>query len=140
MIFQGVNESTFEKISDAKTSKIAWEVLQKSLQGAEKVKKLRLQSLRAEFETLKMKTSENVNDYVTRLKTVAYEMKRNGEALDEVRIMEKFLRLLIGKFDYVLTAIEESKDLSLISMDELVSSLQAHEQRINQIDDTGKLE
>lgn len=91
MIFQGVNESTFEKISDAKTSKIAWEVLQKSLQGAEKVKKLRLQSLRAEFETLKMKTSENVNDYVTRLKTVAYEMKRNGEALDEVRIMEKLL-------------------------------------------------
>ncbi|KAH1040054.1 hypothetical protein J1N35_041797 [Gossypium stocksii] len=35
-IFQGVDESTFEKISDVKTLKEAWEILQKSLQGAKK--------------------------------------------------------------------------------------------------------
>ncbi|XP_074337616.1 uncharacterized protein LOC141674811 [Apium graveolens] len=127
-IIQGVDESTFEKISNAKTAKDAWEILQKSFQGVEKVKKVRLQVLRGEFENLKMKSSENIGEFVTRLKTVTNEMKKNGESLDDVRVIEKLLRSLTRKFDYVVTSIEESKDLSTISIDELVGSLQAHEQ------------
>ncbi|XP_040939086.1 uncharacterized protein [Gossypium hirsutum] len=87
-IFQGMDESTFEKISDVKNAKNAWEILQKSFQGVEKAKKVRLQSLRAEFEMLKMKSSENIDDYANRVKSVVNEMKRNGETLDEVRVME----------------------------------------------------
>ncbi|XP_074374735.1 uncharacterized protein LOC141715153 [Apium graveolens] len=139
-IIQGVDESTFEKISNAKMVKDAWEILQKSFQGVEKVKKVRLQVLRGEFENLKMKSSENIGEFVTRLKTVTNEMKRNGESLDDVRVIEKLLRSLTRKFDYVVTSIEESKDLSTISIDELVGSLQAHEQRMNQYDDVSHLE
>ncbi|XP_074334286.1 uncharacterized protein LOC141671793 [Apium graveolens] len=139
-IIQGVDESTFEKISNAKTAKEAWEILQKSFQGVEKVKKVRLQVLRGEFENLKMKNSENIGEFVTRLKAVTNEMKRNGESLDDIRVMEKLLRSLTRKFDYVVTSIEESKDLSIISIDELVGSLQAHEQRMNQYDDASHLE
>ena len=117
-IIQGVDESTFEKISNAKTAKDAWEILQKSFQGVEKVKKVRLQVLRGEFENLKMKSSENIGEFVTRLKTVTNEMKRNGESLDGVRVMEKLLCSLTRKFDYVVISIEESsKDLSTISID-----------------------
>ncbi|XP_074328442.1 uncharacterized protein LOC141666351 [Apium graveolens] len=118
-IIQGVDESTFVKNSNAKMAKDAWEILQKSFQGVEKVKKVRLQVLRGEFENLKMKSSENIGEFVTRLKMVINEMKRNGESLDDVRVMEKLLRSLTRKFDYVVTSIEESKDLSTISIDEL---------------------
>ncbi|XP_074343095.1 uncharacterized protein LOC141680905 [Apium graveolens] len=87
-----------------------------------------------------MKSSENIVEFVTRLKVVTNEMKRNDECLDDVRVMEKLLCSLTRKFDYAVTSIEESKDLSTISIDELVGSLQAHEQRMNQYDDTSHLE
>ncbi|XP_017190472.2 uncharacterized protein [Malus domestica] len=57
-------------------------------------------------------------------------MKKNGERLDDVRIMEKILRSLTSNFEHVVTAIEESKNLETMSAEELLGSLLVHEQRI----------
>ena len=45
-LYQVVDEVVFEKISSATTAKEAWEMLQKSYKGDEKVKSVRLQTLR----------------------------------------------------------------------------------------------
>ncbi|KAK8960948.1 hypothetical protein KSP40_PGU001706 [Platanthera guangdongensis] len=134
-IYQGVDEATFDKISEAVSSKEAWEVLQRSMQGVDKAKKVKLQSLRGEYEMLRMQATEKVGDFVTRLRTLTNEMKRNGETIDDVSLMEKLLRSMSRKFRHVVVAIEESKDLTLMTVDELVGSLQAHEYRIMQDDE-----
>jgi hypothetical protein len=41
------------------------------------VKQVRLQTLRSEFETLKMKELEGVLKYITRVETVVNQLKRN---------------------------------------------------------------
>ncbi|KAE9611929.1 hypothetical protein Lalb_Chr06g0167621 [Lupinus albus] len=55
MIHQCVDESNFEKISSAKIAKEAWDNLEKSYARVEKVKKVKLQTLRREYEFLQMK-------------------------------------------------------------------------------------
>jgi hypothetical protein len=87
------------------------------------VKRIRLQSLRAEFESVHMNKGENVSNYYSRLLVIVNEMKRNGEKLEEVRVMEKILRSLTHKFEHVVMAIEESKYLETISAEELLGSL-----------------
>jgi gag-polypeptide of LTR copia-type len=129
LMYQAVDESGFEKIAGAKTTKEAWETLEKAYKGADRVKQVRLQTLRGEFETLRMKELKGVSDYITRVEMVVNQLKRNGEEISENRVVEKILRLLTNDFENVVCAIEESKNLTEMTVDELSSSLEAHEQR-----------
>ena len=43
-------------------------------------------------------------------------------------VVEKILRSLANKFEHVMVAIEESKDLETLSIEELMGSFQVHEQ------------
>ncbi|KAK2988263.1 hypothetical protein RJ640_003134 [Escallonia rubra] len=129
-IHQGLDEAGLEMVAPANTSKEAWEILKKYYSGVDKVKKVRLQSLRAEFEKLNKESTESISDYFTKVISVVHQMRRNGEDISDVRVMEKILRSLDSKFDYVVVAIEESKDLEKMTVEELMGSLQAHEQKI----------
>jgi gag-polypeptide of LTR copia-type len=83
---------------------------------------VRFQTLRGELESMKMKESESVSDYITRVQAVVNQLIHNGEML------KKILRSLTGNFENVVCVIEESKHLAKLTVDELAGSLEAHEQ------------
>uniref|UniRef100_A0A251S6V1 Putative zinc finger, CCHC-type, Ribonuclease H-like domain, GAG-pre-integrase domain protein n=1 Tax=Helianthus annuus TaxID=4232 RepID=A0A251S6V1_HELAN len=136
IMFQSVNEMVFERIATCKTSKDAWEVLHKAYRGENRVKTVRLQTLRCEFDNLRMKESESIEDYVNRTTIIVNQLRMNEERIDEQRVIEKILRSLTRKYESVVVAIEESKDLNMISTEELLGILQSHELRLKQYDDT----
>ena len=72
------------------TSKKVWDTLKSSFSGDAKVNRVRLQTLRDEFEALRMKESELISDRFSRVLTVVNEMKSNGEEVSDVRVIEKF--------------------------------------------------
>ena len=135
IIYQGLDEATFAIIFSATTSKEIWETLQKTYRGADKVKRIRLQTLRCEFESLRMKPSESISDYYARIISISNQMRRNGEFLTDLRIIEKILRSLDCRFNFIVVTWEELKEVRTMSLEELVGSLQAHEQKLYRDDD-----
>ncbi|CAJ2647891.1 unnamed protein product [Trifolium pratense] len=132
LIHQCVDSSNFEKIAGARTAKAAWDILSNAHGGGDKVKKVKLQSLRRQYELLGMLDKESIGEYFTRLQTLVNSMKNYGEVISDVQIIEKVLRTLNPEYDHIVVAIEESKDLSTMSVNELQSSLEAHEQRLQE--------
>ena len=130
-IEQAVHETIFSRIAAATTSKQAWSILQKEFLGDSKVMTVKLQSLRCDFETLLMTNGKSIAYFLSRSIAIVSQMRTNGEKISDETIVAKVLRTLTPKFDHVVTAIEEAKDLSILSVDELMGSLQAHEARIN---------
>ena len=84
------------------------------------------------FETLEMKIGESLNDYFGRVMEIANDMSNCGENMNDVKIVEKILRSLTENFNFVVCSIEESKDIDLLTVDELQSSLLVHEQKVRE--------
>ncbi|XP_058741721.1 uncharacterized protein LOC131614109 [Vicia villosa] len=129
LIYQSVDEDTFEKISNATTAKETWDKLQTCNKGVEQIKKFCLQTLRGDFERLFMEESESISDYFSRVLAVVNQLKRDGEDVDDVKVMEKILRTLNPSFDFIVTNIEENKDLKTMTIEQLMGSLQAYEEK-----------
>ena len=74
-----------------------------------------------------------MTNYCSRVMTVANTMRVYGEEMEDVKIVEKILRTLTDKFNYIVCCIEESKDTEKLSVDELQSTLIVHEQKFRKI-------
>lgn len=68
---------------------------------------------------LHMKNGKTVNEYIARTLVVANKMKANYEDKGDVVAVEKILRSMNPKFNYIVYSIEESTDTNKLTIDEL---------------------
>ncbi|XP_045831572.1 uncharacterized protein LOC123922960 [Trifolium pratense] len=117
----------FEKIAKSTKSKEACDILESYHDGVAKVKKVKLQAYRRQYESMMMEKDKKVSDYFSKLLAVVNKMQNCGENITDEMVVEKVLRSLTPSFDYVVVAIEYSKDTTTMKIEELQSVLEAHE-------------
>ena len=126
-IFYGVSPDQFHRISHITVAKEAWEILETTYEGTKKVKDTKLQMLTTRFEELKMSEDESFDSFYSKLNEVVVSKFNLGEKMEDSKIVRKILRSLLESFRAKVTAIEESKDLDDIKVQELIGSLQTYE-------------
>jgi hypothetical protein len=130
-VILGALEPTIaRKVMGCSTNKEEWDKLKSIYEGDPKVKQVKLQRHRAEFENLKMNEKEDIATYFLRVDEVVNAIIGLGEEIDESLVVQKVLRSLLFKYDAKVSAIEETRDLTKMIMDELHWSLIAYEMRI----------
>lgn len=90
---------------------------------------MQVMNLIREFETQRMKESETAKQYADRLLDIANKVRLFGKDFSDERIIQKILVTLPEKYEATISSLENSKDLSSITLAELLNPLQALEQR-----------
>ncbi|XP_016478381.1 uncharacterized protein LOC107799750 [Nicotiana tabacum] len=129
IIQNSVADSIFSKIIACETAKEAWETLKQEYQGNERGRQNQILNLKRDFESLRMQDDETIAKYSNQISLIINKIRLLGEDFKDNRIVEKILVTISERFESKISFLEESKDLSTISVAELISVLQAQEQR-----------
>ncbi|CAA7038956.1 unnamed protein product [Microthlaspi erraticum] len=125
-----VTDQIFSRIAAATSSKEAWDALKDEYQGSPQVRLVKLQTLRREYENLKMYDGEDVKTFTDKLVDLENQLTYHGEKKTSAQLIQKILISLPAKFDSIVSVVEQTRDLTLLTMTELIGILKAHEARM----------
>ena len=128
-IHSAFTDLVFTRIMACETTKKSWDKLREEFMGSDTTRNMQVLNLRREFETLRMQEAEKVKEYVDRLMNIVNKIRLLGVEMSDNRIVEKVIVSLPERFEAKISSLEDSKDLTQITLIELVHTLQAQEQR-----------
>ncbi|GJR31401.1 hypothetical protein Tco_1107633 [Tanacetum coccineum] len=95
--------------------------------GNNQVKDNKIDLLVQQYEQFVISEDESIYSAFARFNTIITSLKALDEGYSSKNYVRKFLRALHPKWIAKVTAIEESKDLTSLSLDELIGNLKVHE-------------
>lgn len=101
--------------------------MEKYYEGSDNVKQVKLQSLRRKYELMLMEEDQRINDYLSKTRSAVNQMKACGESVTDQQVVGKVMKSQTSKFGFIVVAIQESKDVKTMKIEELQYSLEAHE-------------
>ncbi|GJW29144.1 zf-CCHC domain-containing protein [Tanacetum coccineum] len=128
VIYNALPRKEYERIFMCNTAKDIWKTLLITHQGNNQVKDNKIDLLVQQYEQFVISEDESIDSAFARFNTIITSLKALDEGYSSKNYVRKFLRalyLLIARAK--VTAIEESKDLTSLSLDELIGNLKVHE-------------
>ncbi|GJT64680.1 hypothetical protein Tco_1016160 [Tanacetum coccineum] len=111
----------YERIFLCNTAKEIWKTLLITHQGNNQVKDNKIDLL------VVISEDESIDSAFARFNTIITSLKALDEGYFSKNYVRNFLRALHPKWRANVKAIEESKDLTPLSLDELIENLKVHE-------------
>ncbi|XP_006598387.2 uncharacterized protein [Glycine max] len=112
-----------------KSPKAIWDYLKEEYTGDDRIRSMQVLNLRREFELQRMEESETIKEYSNKLLGIANKIKLLGSDFADSRIVEKILVTVPERYEASIASLENTKDLSKITLAEVLHALQAQEQR-----------
>nr|XP_004498050.1 uncharacterized protein LOC101497406 [Cicer arietinum] len=112
-----------------KLVKAIWDFLKQEYEGNKKVKGMQMLNLIREFEMQQTNESKTIKEYSYRLLSIVNNVRFLGKKLSDIIIVLKILVNIPKRFESIISSLENCKDMSNITLSELVYVLQAQEQR-----------
>ncbi|XP_038904393.1 uncharacterized protein LOC120090756 [Benincasa hispida] len=94
-----------------------------------RIKGMCVLNLIREFKLERMKETKSIKEYSDRLLGIANRIRLLGSTFKDSRIVEKNLVTVPEKFKTSISTLENTKDLTQITLVEILNALQAQEQR-----------
>ncbi|GJR57285.1 retrovirus-related pol polyprotein from transposon TNT 1-94 [Tanacetum coccineum] len=111
----------------AKNNEAKMKTLLITHQDNNQVKDNKIDLLVQQYEQFVISEDESIDSAFARFNTIITSLKALDEGYSSKNYVRKFLRALHPKWRAKVTAIEESKDLTSLSLDELIGNLKVHE-------------
>ncbi|GKC20613.1 hypothetical protein Tco_1022763 [Tanacetum coccineum] len=127
VIYNVLSRKEYERIFKCQTAKEIWQTLLITHQGNSKVKDNKIDLLVQQYEQFTIPEEELIDNAFSRFNTIITSLKALDEGYFSKNYVMKFLRVLHPKRRAMVTAIEESKDLTSLSLDELIGALKVYE-------------
>ncbi|GKB90754.1 zf-CCHC domain-containing protein [Tanacetum coccineum] len=127
VIYNALPRKEYERIFMCKTAKEIWDTLLITHQGNSQVKDNKIDLLVQQYEQFTILEEESIDNAFARFNTIITSLKALDEGFSSKNYVRKFLRALHLKWRAKVTAIEESKDLTSLSLDELIGNLKVYE-------------
>ncbi|GKC02461.1 hypothetical protein Tco_0994071 [Tanacetum coccineum] len=98
--------------------------------GNNQVKANKIDLLVQQYEQFMIPEEESIDNAFAKFNTIITSLKALDESFSSKNCVRKFLRALHPKWRAKVTAIEESKNLTTLSLDELIGNLKVYEEVI----------
>ncbi|CAG7888968.1 unnamed protein product [Brassica rapa] len=122
---------------DLDTAKKVWDSIKSRYMGADRVREARLQTLMSDFERLKMKDNESIDDFFGKLAEISSKSTALGEDIEEYKLVKKFLSSLPRKkFIHIVASLEQVLDLKTTTFEDIIGRLKAYEERVQEEEET----
>ncbi|XP_070005885.1 uncharacterized protein [Nicotiana sylvestris] len=120
----------YKRIQSCTTAKKISDTLQVAHEGTPQVKRSIGTLLYSQYENFTIKEGETIQEMYTRFSTLTNELKSLGRVILEEDKVEKILtRILPFFWESKITAIQESKNIVTLKLDELIRNITAYELR-----------
>ena len=131
LLFQSIPETMILQVGKLDTAKKVWDAIKTRHVGADRVREARLQTLMTEFDRLKMKETDKIDDFVGKLSKISSKSTALGESMNKAKLVKKFLQgLPRKKFIHIVASLEQLLDLNTANFEDVVGRLKAYEERI----------
>nr|AAL78103.1 Putative polyprotein [Oryza sativa]AAP52474.1 Zinc knuckle family protein [Oryza sativa Japonica Group] len=135
ILLSGISRSDYDRVPHLETAHEIWNALKNFHQGTNNIKELRRDLFKKEYIKFEMKYREALDDYLSRFNKILSDLRSVDSSYDvnypQSEISRHFLNGLdMSIWEMNVTSIQESVNMSTLTLDSLYTKLKTHEMNI----------